>query len=283
VTTYAHRDDAPIVVQVDGPADAPDNLPVTGPMILTRMELNRARAGTRRLLASPQSLHAAVASSLPPRGAARTVHDPFAALGPDDDDVPSRAEPPTGGRNPRGRGARLLWRVDHDGPHTTLYILSPGEPDLTHLVQQAGWPADSEPGWQSRSCTPLLAGLRHGQRWGFRLVANVTRTERQGREQSRRVGLSEPSDQARWLVERAPSLGFALVGSAGPGPVVDLVVADRRAVRFRRGGGLVTLSTVGFEGTIEVRDPALLRRALADGVGRGRAYGCGLLTLTPTA
>ncbi|MDQ1248011.1 MAG: hypothetical protein QG597_2383, partial [Actinomycetota bacterium] len=94
MTTDAHHD-SPIVVREDGPVAVPDDAPVTGPVILTRMELNRARTGTRRLLASPQSLHAAIASALPPRGAARAVHDPFAVLGPDDDEILPHAAPPT--------------------------------------------------------------------------------------------------------------------------------------------------------------------------------------------
>lgn len=83
-------------------------------MHLTRFRLNTARPGARRLLASPQSLHAAVMASFP-----RLL--------------------PTDGT---AQGPRVLWRLDHNArAEVLLYIVSPDRPDLTHLVEQAGWPA----------------------------------------------------------------------------------------------------------------------------------------------
>jgi CRISPR system Cascade subunit CasE len=38
-----------------------------------------------------------------------------------------------------------------------------------------------------------------------------------------------------------------------------------------------------YDGILTVTDPALLRRALCHGVGRAKAYGCGLLTLAPVS
>ncbi|MBB1246872.1 type I-E CRISPR-associated protein Cas6/Cse3/CasE, partial [Streptomyces durbertensis] len=58
-------------------------------MYLTRFRVNTARAGARRLLSSPQALHAAVMSSFP-------------ALLP----ASSPGESPA--------GARVLWRLDHN-------------------------------------------------------------------------------------------------------------------------------------------------------------------------
>jgi CRISPR system Cascade subunit CasE len=59
---------------------------------------------------------------------------------------------------------------------------------------------------------------------------------------------------------------------------------DRRErLSFRRGHGeaRVVLQTASFQGHLVVRDVEPARRALLEGVGRGRAYGCGLLTLAP--
>ena len=41
----------------------------------------------------------------------------------------------------------------------------------------------------------------------------------------------------------------------------------------------MTLGVATFEGVLEVTDPDALRRALTHGIGRGKAYGCGLMTL----
>jgi len=45
--------------------------------------------------------------------------------------------------------------------------------------------------------------------------------------------------------------------------------------------GRVTLQTVTFEGIARITDPELTRRSLLGGVGAGKAYGLGLLTLAP--
>lgn len=37
-----------------------------------------------------------------------------------------------------------------------------------------------------------------------------------------------------------------------------------------------------FEGTALITDPDQLRTRLTDGIGKGKAYGCGLLSIAPT-
>ena len=54
---------------------------------------------------------------------------------------------------------------------------------------------------------------------------------------------------------------------------------ERGIAEFKRGERRVTLGVATFEGVLEVTDPDALRRALTHGIGRGKAYGCGLMTL----
>ena len=51
--------------------------------------------------------------------------------------------------------------------------------------------------------------------------------------------------------------------------------------RFRKGntGKNVTFLAVTYEGYLEVRDPELFCRMLCSGIGHGKAYGAGLMTL----
>jgi CRISPR system Cascade subunit CasE len=60
-----------------------------------------------------------------------------------------------------------------------------------------------------------------------------------------------------------------------------VVVRDRRTLRFRRGQQTVTLRVATFDGRFRVVDPTALRAALVNGIGRAKAYGCGLMTLAP--
>ena len=47
------------------------------------------------------------------------------------------------------------------------------------------------------------------------------------------------------------------------------------------GGRTVTLRTATFEGELTIADMGLFQKTLLCGVGRAKAYGCGLLTIAP--
>lgn len=220
-------------------------------MFLTRMQLNPARRGARRLLSSPQALHAAVLAGLPD------------------------ARPTATGR--------VLWRLDTYPPHKVLlYTVSPDKPDFTHVVEQAGWPTTET--WQTRDYHHLLDSLTIGQRWHFRLTANPVRSgRRDGWTDTKPLAHVTVKQQEQWLLDRAERLGFRIVpsstsahsGSSEP----DLAVVDRSVRRFDREGSRVTVATATFQGHLEVADAVALRRSLTRGIGRAKAYGCGLLTL----
>jgi CRISPR system Cascade subunit CasE len=226
-------------------------------MYLTNMPLNPQRRSTRELVTSPQRLHAAVLAGFLP------------------------------GASTRGR---ILWRLDSDGPHDlNLFVVSSEVPSFDALVEQAGW--TSSPVWRTASYDAFLDRLRPEQRWVFRLVANPVRNVRDGSRdgssgslsRGSRVPLIKEPDQREWILSRSAALGFAVVEGASGGP--NLSVTRSRRTRFdRRSDGqarTVTLQTVQYEGVLEVTEPDALRRALVDGVGSGKGYGCGLLTLAP--
>lgn len=210
-------------------------------MILTQMHLNSRRAGARKLLGSPQAMHAAVLSGFP--------------AGLD--------------------AQRPLWRVDLDDPlRPTLYVLSKSRPDLTHIVEQGGWP--SLPDVLSASYAPILDSLEEGQSWAFRLTSNPThRGTVNG--QKKILGHVTVAQQMGWLLGKAESLGMGLGDEDEP----TFQLTSRAARQFRRGGDLVTINTATFNGVLEVKDPELFKQALVGGIGRAKAYGCGLLTLAP--
>ncbi|ASR35273.1 type I-E CRISPR-associated protein Cas6/Cse3/CasE [Prauserella marina] len=214
---------------------------------LTRYEFNTARRGTRWLLSSPQRLHAAVLSSFP-------------------SELTQSAE-----------DGRILWRLDSRPHQTLLYMVSPHRPDLTHLVEETGWPRIRE--WETRDYDPLLTRLAPGQRWTFRLTANPAQSRRRSETASRsqRFGHVTVAQQTQWLLDRVQKHGFAVVEGKSKEP--DVAVQGRHTWKFTRSGQTVTIATVVFEGTLEVTDPAALRFALINGIGPAKGYGCGLLTL----
>ena len=255
-------------------------------MHLTRFRINTARTGSRRLLSSPQSLHAAVMSAFP-------------AL------LPTAPDQSVGNTGPR-----VLWRLDHNArAEVFLYVVSPDRPDLTHLVEQAGWPAlaadTATPGWETRPYTPLLDRLDKGGTWGFRLTANPVHSVRnKDGAPTKRTAHINPVHQMGWLLKQQERAGFRILekpdqtrllpagtthqGHPHHGDRYELTVRDQRDLSFaksreERGNKrtAVTLVTATFDGHLEVTDPQLLRHTLTHGLGKAKAYGCGLMTLAP--
>lgn len=218
-------------------------------MFLTRMQINPRRRGARKLIGSPNAMHAAVSAGFP-------------------EERPSQ-------------DGRILWRLDIHGSHRVLlFVASPDQPDFTHIAEQAGWPATET--WATQPYGPLLDNLKIGQHWQFRLTANPVHSGRRDDwTDTKPLGHVTVKQQEQWLVDRAAKHGFTLdVGHpADEAAEPDLAVIERSVRRFRRNTDVVTLATATFEGQLQIADPALLRRALTHGIGRGKAYGCGLLTL----
>ncbi|EGX58181.1 CRISPR-associated protein, Cse3 family [Streptomyces zinciresistens K42] len=232
-------------------------------MFLTRFRINTARMGARRLLTSPQSLHAAVMASF----AERPDH--------------------------QGDGPRVLWRLDQQSrSEVLLYIVSPGRPDLTHLVEQAGWPTTG--GWQTKPYASFLTRLTADDTWTFRLTANpVHSIRRHAAEPTKRTAHVTPRHQLDWLLQRQKDAGFAIVEhdeprpDGLPGAWHEVAVHNRGDLSFGKRGETddrahqVKLTRVTYDGRLRVTDPDALRRTLTFGLGKAKAYGCGLMTLAP--
>ena len=210
-------------------------------MYLTQFEINTKRRGSRHLLASPQRVHAAVLSCFP--------------------------------ANALDEG-RVLWRLDH-GSHDRreLWISSPSKPDLSALVEDCGWPTAE--GWRTESADGLFARLAVGQRWRFRLSGNpVTSLPADGRR-GKVIPLTQ-GGYLDWLAVKGDTSGF----SVSDGDARTAVVSRDERLQFtKESGRRVSLARAQFDGVLEVTDAVRLRGAMVQGIGRAKAYGCGLLTL----
>ena len=223
-------------------------------MFFSRIQINPSRRGARKLLGSPQAMHAAVLSSFMDDGEER---------------------------------GRVLWRVDRDAHKVWLYVVSRTQPDFAHMIEQAGWHT-TQAGWDVRPYGSLLDRLASGQRWAFRLTANPTRKTRlagpmrhdptvDASSEGRRYGHVTVDQQLDWFVTRAAKWGVDVASVDGP----DVLVHERQTERFNRGGSTVTIAKATFDGRLTITDPDLLREAMRNGIGPAKAYGCGLLTLAP--
>ncbi len=175
---------------------------------------------------------------------------------------------------PEGR-QRRLWRLDRLDNRYCLLIVSPVEPDCAVLAARYGFPG-AEPAWQTKPYLPLLKRLKQGQTWHFRLRANPVRSvKEEGRNRGKVMAHVTIQQQKDWLIKRAGDCGFALEENA-------FEVVHTQWMRFhKRQGHLITLRTAVYEGYLSIVDKEVFVQTLLEGVGRAKAYGCGLMTLAP--
>ncbi|MDR2356159.1 MAG: type I-E CRISPR-associated protein Cas6/Cse3/CasE [Clostridiales Family XIII bacterium] len=234
-------------------------------MYLSRIEINRRRRETLHALESPQILHAAIEACFPSADGAKI---------------------------------RNLWRIDTLGRSMYLLLQSENKPDFTHIIEQFGWAGQS---WETEAYADFLSRLQEGQVWQFRLRANPTYSISVGKNvRGKVVSYTETHRQKKWLADRAAKYGFEIVRkpyaqadepAAEKAPLYDdcrnfgkdllFDITLRETEKFWRQGTLVTVETAVFEGVLRVTCAAALMRAIQNGIGRAKAYGCGLLTLAP--
>ena len=180
------------------------------------------------------------------------------------------------------RAGRSLWRLDTLGERRCLLLLSEEKPQLTALAAQFG----TEETPETREYAPLLDRILPGSHWQFRLHANPTYSSksRDGRgkvhactlvrkPEKCRPGMPEPKTQVGWLLHQAEVHGFAVEED-------QFNVTGIQWYAFtKKTGERVRLLGVTYEGLLTVTDAEKFREALCEGVGRGKAYGMGLLTV----
>lgn len=175
-----------------------------------------------------------------------------------------------------GERQRHLWRIDTLEEKCYLLLVSKEKPELKQIARQFGFP-DRADTCQSKDYTPFLNRLAAGQRWQFRLQANPTHSStkdaREGAPRGRLYAHVTQEQQKQWLITRQESHGFELM-------LEEFDVVHTQWLRFSKGAGQsLTLRSAAFEGILTVRDAGKLMEALTEGIGRAKAYGCGLLTL----
>ena len=168
---------------------------------------------------------------------------------------------------------RILWRIDSLNSKDYLMILSSSSLKTNGLIEQFGY--EEKPA-QSVLYDKLLNRISPNSRWRFRFVANPTFSEKPAKENGRGKVHSHVSVkyQLEWLEKQGKKHGF----------IIDhehTNVIQSRWITFKKHGigRNVLLKQAAFEGILTVNDPDLFKQALQNGIGRGKAYGMGMLTI----
>lgn len=153
-----------------------------------------------------------------------------------------------------------------------LLLLSEDAPELSGVVEQFGTGAAAE----TRSYDPLLQRVEPGSCWQFRLTANPTKCCKDPKAPAERGTVAAHCStkyQKQWLLDRAAKHGFALREE-------EFTVTRVQWQHFAKHGiRPVTLLAVTYEGILQVTDEEQFRALLCQGMGRGKAYGLGLMTV----
>lgn len=168
-------------------------------------------------------------------------------------------------------GSRKLWRLDNVNGTMYLLILSQEEPNLSSFCKQFSPSQDS---WETKDYTPLLENLKAGTIWRFRLTSNPTISHRTDKDKRGKVLAHITTEyQRKWLIERSEKNGFQLFEN-------DFNITGNKWQRFiKRDRCNVTFLSVTYEGLLNIKDVVLFRKVLTEGLGRGKAYGMGLMTV----
>jgi CRISPR system CASCADE complex protein casE len=173
-----------------------------------------------------------------------------------------------------GSRERRLWRLDSLGGRLYILVLSEEKPNLEAAVREYGNPKE---GFLTRDYEPLLTRITEQSQWRFRLVANPTQSiSRASTGQRGEVRACVGAEQQEsWLKKRAEKNGFTLEEGDFRAVGNSWHIFHKREEKDKS----VSLREVSYEGILTVTDVEKFKELLCCGMGRGRAYGMGLLTI----
>ncbi|MBB5923238.1 CRISPR system Cascade subunit CasE [Actinoalloteichus hoggarensis] len=273
---------------------------------LSRIRINPLRAASRTLLANPRALHGAVMAAIPSRPDTQRL---LWRLDADDARRPhvlvlSRTRPDW---------SHLVEQAgwpDADGEHVLIRDYAPL---LARLAdgQEFGFRLTANPVQNtSRPEKMTTCQAEAVERAAERARAARAEGREPDRARSFRIGHRTAAAQLDWLLSRTERWGFTIPtspgsearsmdlgaagtqpdaagqnGAGGPaGAAREVRIIARERHQFGKGARRrtqVVLRTATFQGLLRVTDAELLADRLLHGVGPGKAYGCGLLTLAP--
>jgi len=160
---------------------------------------------------------------------------------------------------------------DRAQPRQDWHILFRQEPDSDVVLVQS----EIEPDWaklptgylKNHSVKPM--NLLPEGRFQFRLRANPSKRDFKTKKIT---GFYHRPDQLAWLERQGERQGFRLLE-------VDVIPSPNVFGTKQKGQSPVRLTTALYQGTLEVTDPSTFVKAVQQGIGRGKSYGCGLLSL----
>lgn len=195
--------------------------------------------------------------------------------------------PAAGGRR-RSASHNLLWSIFSDGPDRRRDFLW-REEKAGHFLTLSARPPLQTDLFEPHRVKDFAPELAAGDRLGFSLRANATRTKRDGERvdvvmdalfalptearAEARMPLAQ-TEGAAWLARQGERAGFRLIAAETADYAVEALEGYRGPRQRQPQFGILDLG-----GQLEVTDPTAFLARLAEGFGRAKAFGCGLMLI----
>jgi CRISPR system Cascade subunit CasE len=219
-------------------------------MYLSRLILNPRSRAVQQDLAQPHSLHQTMMRAFP-------------------DHLDKQAE-------------RVLYRLDQtQRGELQLLVQSQVEPNWIHL-QHNGYLLTTE--LENPAVKAIDPAVSTGQLLAFRLRANPTKrlgkTAASG--QGKRVGLYKLEEQINWIQRKAHEHGFQ-IESVMPSQQQRILgdIPSKAPEASDKSVHKAKFFGVQFDGILRITDPERFLVAIRSGIGSGKAFGFGLLSVAP--
>ncbi len=242
---------------------------------LTKMILNPICAKVRRDLGNPQELHRTVSNGFPK--------------------VENQSHLPKHQQETPRHKFDILHRLDVDKNRgrAVLLVQSTIKPDWSFL------PEDYADELKCKAVHQHYAAIENGMTLMFRLQVNPTKRigksyehpDEKKREEftakfrddkkRRRISMNRDEERIEWLERKGSAAGFRLAKVKVAPAVENVASVEAGKINFRKEGSSpkITFGSVIFEGVLEVTDVEKFLEALKTGIGTGKAYGFGLLSI----
>ena len=180
----------------------------------------------------------------------------------------------------------VLFRVEFDRRSLTAQILvqSREKPDWSSCLELINEASNVE----VKEIGTIYEHLSDGAQLMFRLYANPTKRVSKKDEiadakfkedkNRRRVEIRRPDEQIEWLQRKAAAGGFRLANVSVKETIANAAASPTGKIRTRGARGL-TFGTALFEGVLQITDAAKFKETLTGGIGQGKAFGFGLLSV----
>jgi CRISPR system Cascade subunit CasE len=235
---------------------------------LTKMILNPRSRKVRRDVGNSQEMHHTISNAFPETNKETTPRQKYG----------------------------ILYRLETDNRNgrVSLLVQSNAEPDWSRL--EADYLQSGEGNPACKRIGENYARVASGMKLMFRLRANPTKRIGKSdgraddrfkpsdeRKTRRRVELRTDEDKIAWLKRKGEESGFRLTNVRLNVDVENVASIEQEKISFGKRGNSspLTFGSVLFEGILEVTDDDKFRESLICGIGTGKAYGFGLLSIAP--